>query len=148
MISLSEFCKQTLVDRTFGKWEVLSYAIDKNIALINRMLTERIAEYRKKFGDTMDLQFSKNNVYINCFTITADCCYFHKKLYIASVEFNENGIYSSKIYNSDEDMKNNRATIAKYYLGSLDDLIINNYNFSKAILKNIDKAFANNVITN
>ena len=57
-------------------------------------------------------------------------------------------ILSSKIYNSDEDMKNNRATIAKYYLGSLDDLIINNYNFSKAILKNIDKAFANNVITN
>ncbi len=69
------------------------------------------------------------------------------QLYIASVEFNEDGIYSSKVYNTIEDIKNNKVTIAKYYLGRIEDLTTNNYNFSKVILRHIDKAFAN-VITN
>ena len=147
MISLSELCKQTLLEKKFDKWEVLSNAIDRYMAIINKSLAERITEYRKKFGNTLDLQFSENNSYINCFTITADSCYFHKKLYIASVEFNEDGIYCSKIYNTIEDVKNNKTTIAKYYLGRIEDLITNNYNFGKVILRHIDKAFTN-VITN
>lgn len=147
MISLSEFCKQTLLVKKFDKWEVLSNAIDRYMAIINKSLAERITEYRKKFGNTLDLQFSENSSYITCFTITANSCYFHKKLYIASVEFNEDGIYSSKIYNTAEDVKNNKVTIAKYYLGRIEDLTTNNCNFSKVILRHIDKAFAN-VITN
>ena len=112
MISLSEYCKQTLLVKKFDKWEVLSSAIDRYVKIINKTLAERITEYRKKFGNTLDLQFSENSSYINCFTITADSCYFNKKLYIASVEFNEDGIYSSKIYNTIEDIKNNKVTIA------------------------------------
>ena len=67
MISLSEFCKQTLLVKKFDKWEVLSSAIDRYVKIINKTLAERITEYRKKFGNTLDLQFSENSSYINYF---------------------------------------------------------------------------------
>ena len=65
MISLSEFCKQTLLVKKFDKWEVLSSAIDRYVKIINKTLAERITEYRKKFCNTLDLQFSENSSYIN-----------------------------------------------------------------------------------
>ena len=140
MITLSELCKRKLYNADSYEFKPIT-EIDEQKNALNSYLSERIIEYRKRFGDTLSLQSSKNCSCIHYFTILNDNSFIHKKFYITSVEFCENGIYTTQIYNTYSDVINNNGTNTKIYLGSIEDIATNNYNHSKTIIQLIDKAF-------
>ena len=71
MITLSELCKRKLYNADSYEFKPIT-EIDEQKNALNSCLSERIIEYRKRFGDTLNQQSSKNCSCIHYFTILID----------------------------------------------------------------------------